>query len=86
MQRQKKLILKSRVSGEKSLMFLLFGQCTIEPATLEMWNHYTDDLRVLLTKMQAGQRREARGELARRVGEVFQGLSGNVNSAYTRSI
>lgn len=53
-----------------------------EPPTLEMWNHYADDLLAFLTKMQAGQRREARGELARRVGEVFQEFSGRTTPLY----
>jgi glutamate-ammonia-ligase adenylyltransferase len=35
--------------------------------TLETWQRYTDDLADLLQMMQAGQRREARGELAKRV-------------------
>jgi len=53
-----------------------------EPPTLEMWKHYADELIAFLTKMQAGQRREARGELARRVGEVFQELSGRTAPLY----
>jgi len=44
---------------------------TVQPVhrevTLETWQRYTDDLADLLQMMQAGQRREARGELAKRV-------------------
>ncbi len=40
----------------------------------EMWTQYSDDLLGLLRKTHAGQRREARGDLAKRVGEVFHGI------------
>jgi glutamate-ammonia-ligase adenylyltransferase len=44
---------------------------TVQPVhgeiTLETWQRYADDLADLLRMMQAGQRREARGELAKRV-------------------
>jgi glutamate-ammonia-ligase adenylyltransferase len=44
---------------------------TVQPAhgevTLETWRRYAADLADLLALMQAGQRREARGELAKRV-------------------
>jgi glutamate-ammonia-ligase adenylyltransferase len=50
--------------------------------TPEMWTRYANDLHALLAKMQAGQRRAARGELAKRVGEVFQGMSGNSSPLY----
>jgi [glutamine synthetase] adenylyltransferase / [glutamine synthetase]-adenylyl-L-tyrosine phosphorylase len=53
-----------------------------DPPTLEMWTRYADDLHGLLMKMQAGQRREARGDLAKRVGEVFQGIAGNATPLY----
>ena len=39
----------------------------------ELWQKYGADLHALLKMMQAGQRREARGELAIRVGAAFQG-------------
>jgi [glutamine synthetase] adenylyltransferase / [glutamine synthetase]-adenylyl-L-tyrosine phosphorylase len=38
----------------------------------ETWLRYTDELAALLTLMQAGKRREARSELAKRVGAAFQ--------------
>jgi glutamate-ammonia-ligase adenylyltransferase len=47
-----------------------------------MWTRYEDDLRALLVKMQAGQRREARGDLVKRVGGVFQGMTVNVTALY----
>jgi glutamate-ammonia-ligase adenylyltransferase len=53
-----------------------------ESPTNEMWTRYADDLHALLMKMQAGKRREARGELAKRVGEVFQGMTGDVSPLY----
>ena len=53
-----------------------------EPPTPEMWVRYTEELRTLLIKMQAGKRREAQGELAKRVGEAFQGISGIATPLY----
>jgi glutamate-ammonia-ligase adenylyltransferase len=53
-----------------------------EPPTQGMWARYTDDLRALLEKMQAGQRREARGELAKRVGKTFLGMAGDIGPLY----
>lgn len=41
-----------------------------------IWQTYTADLHHLLRRMRAGQRREARGELAVRVGQRFQSLPG----------
>jgi glutamate-ammonia-ligase adenylyltransferase len=41
-----------------------------------IWNTYTDDLHHLLRMMRSGQRREARGELAVRVGQMFKGIPG----------
>ncbi len=42
-----------------------------------VWERYTEELRSLVKMMQAGQRREARSELAKRVGAVFQGMRGS---------
>jgi glutamate-ammonia-ligase adenylyltransferase len=43
--------------------------------TPEIWAAYSSDLLDLLGQLDRGKRREARGVLAKRVGEVFQGLS-----------
>jgi glutamate-ammonia-ligase adenylyltransferase len=53
-----------------------------EQPTPEMWARYTADLGALLEKMQAGQRREARGELAKRVGKTFLGKAGDIGPLY----
>ncbi|MFO7583225.1 MAG: hypothetical protein R6W69_00735, partial [Anaerolineales bacterium] len=49
---------------------------TVKPVGLapdaETWLRYTDELLALLTLMQAGKRREARSQLAKRVGAAFQ--------------
>ena len=47
-----------------------------------MWTRYAEELHALLAKMQIGQRREAQGELAKRVGESFQGKPGDVSPLY----
>lgn len=46
------------------------------PPEAAIWNSYTADLHHLLRMMRTGQRREARGELAVRVGQRFQGIPG----------
>ena len=48
----------------------------------DMWAQYSIELQALLKKMQAGQRREAQGELAKRVGAAFQGQAGEVPPLY----
>ena len=46
------------------------------PPDESIWQTYTEDLHHLLRMMRAGQRREARGELAVRVGQSFEGVQG----------
>jgi glutamate-ammonia-ligase adenylyltransferase len=53
-----------------------------EPPQAEIWSRYADDLIPLLKKMRAGQRREARGELAKRVGAAFQAMSETMTPLY----
>lgn len=48
----------------------------LEPHSPEIWDRYTLELHDLLAKLRAGQRREARGALARRVGAAFEVLPG----------
>ncbi len=43
-----------------------------EPPDDSIWESYTNDLHHLLRMMRTGQRREARGELAVRVGQAYQ--------------
>lgn len=46
------------------------------PPDDSIWGSYTEDLHHLLRMMRAGQRREARGELAVRVGQMFKSVQG----------
>jgi glutamate-ammonia-ligase adenylyltransferase len=46
------------------------------PPDDSIWQSYTEDLHHLLRMMRTGQRREARGELAVRVGQRFQSVPG----------
>ncbi|MFL7793775.1 MAG: glutamine synthetase adenylyltransferase [Anaerolineae bacterium] len=59
---------EEKQEGQKPKIVDVF---TVEPVrgkvTQETWQHYTSDLTDLLRLMQAGQRREARGELAKLV-------------------
>ena len=50
-----------------------------EPPDDSIWESYTNDLHHLLRMMRTGQRREARGELAVRVGQAFQNISGKLS-------
>lgn len=76
--------LKMQTSGDHRIIVDVFTVRSIRsgPPTPEMWIRYADELHTLLLKMQAGQRREARGELAKRVGEVFLGTAGAVPPLY----
>jgi glutamate-ammonia-ligase adenylyltransferase len=47
-----------------------------DPPDDSIWDSYTKDLHHLLHRMRAGQRREARGELAVRVGQMFKSVPG----------
>ncbi len=47
-----------------------------EPHSPKIWDRYTLELYDLLAKLRAGQRREARGALAKRVGAAFQVIPG----------
>jgi [glutamine synthetase] adenylyltransferase / [glutamine synthetase]-adenylyl-L-tyrosine phosphorylase len=53
-----------------------------ETLTQETWSSYQTDLQSLLMKMQVGLQPEARGELVRKVGEVFQGSVGGIPPLY----
>jgi [glutamine synthetase] adenylyltransferase / [glutamine synthetase]-adenylyl-L-tyrosine phosphorylase len=50
--------------------------------TFDFWNSFTVDLESLIRKLQTGQRQEVQGELAKRVGETYQELSGNISHLY----
>jgi len=49
----------------------------VRPFTPDQWEQYTRDLTGLLQMMRAGRRREARGELAKRVGAAFDAIAGD---------
>ncbi|PWH12135.1 MAG: glutamine synthetase adenylyltransferase [Anaerolineae bacterium] len=50
-----------------------------EPHGPEIWSRYATELQELLAKLRAGQRREARGALAKRVGAAFQAVPGKAS-------
>jgi len=64
--------------GEKAKIVDVFTVQSIffEPPAESLWQAYTRDLFDLLRLFRSGQRREARGLLARRVGSAFQLLPG----------
>lgn len=49
-----------------------------EPPGSVIWETYTQDLFALLALFREGKRREARGQLAKRVGAAFQSVPGRV--------
>ncbi len=51
-----------------------------EPPAADIWDVYTLDLYNLLGKFRSGQRREARGQLAKRVGAAFQTVPGKISA------
>ena len=55
----------------------VFTVTSIVPSSADetIWDVYTKDLHHLLQMMRAGQRREARGELALRAGQTYQSIS-----------
>ncbi len=53
-----------------------------EPPGQETWNSYAKDLQSLLTLIRNGQRREARGQLAKRVGAAFEAVPGKATPLY----
>jgi glutamate-ammonia-ligase adenylyltransferase len=57
-----------------------------EPPNARVWTDYASDLNELLGMMRQDQRREARGQLAKRVGTVFQALPGKPAPLYTIDI
>jgi glutamate-ammonia-ligase adenylyltransferase len=60
----------------KSVHSPLPGREIPAPAVGQVWEAYSRDLYTLLGMFQAGQRREARGQLARRVGAAIQPVPG----------
>ncbi|MGQ9683108.1 MAG: glutamine synthetase adenylyltransferase [Anaerolineae bacterium] len=59
---------------------------TVRPAagtiTAELWPAYKADLMALLRRLEAGERREAQGELARRAAAVLRETAGPLPSLY----
>lgn len=49
---------------------------SVRPEQPDLWGRYSEDLNALLHRMRLGQRREARGELAKRVGAAYQAIPG----------
>jgi len=49
------------------------------PQNPEVWQTYAADLEALLARFRAGERREARGQLARRVGAAFPPAPGGIS-------
>lgn len=47
----------------------------VRPFSPNLWDQYTKELIALLQMMRAGRRREARGELAKRVGAAFHAIA-----------
>ncbi|MCS7259634.1 MAG: glutamine synthetase adenylyltransferase [Anaerolineae bacterium] len=73
---------KQRLGGSKKIVDVF----TVEPvrggSEPELWRHYRDDLAALLRMMQAGERRKARGELAKRVAAVMRDADTTVPTLY----
>jgi len=51
-------------------------------ASAEVWSRYAEDLTALLRRLQAGEQREAQGELAKRVAEVLRKIGSATTTLY----
>jgi glutamate-ammonia-ligase adenylyltransferase len=58
----------------------------VRPLAPDVWERYSEELVRLVELMRAGQRREARGALARRVGAAFEHVSGEETTLLPISI
>lgn len=64
-----------REAGKRKIVDV-FTVKPVRPFSPDLWGRYTQDLIALLRMMRAGRRREARGELAKRVGAAFHDVAG----------
>jgi glutamate-ammonia-ligase adenylyltransferase len=76
---RRKLSSSDEPDSRRKIVDVFTVQSTLStPPDASIWRSYTFDLHHLLLMMRTGQRREARGELAVRVGQMFKGVSGKV--------
>jgi len=68
-----------RLSRPKIVDVFTVESVYLEPHSAASWNQYTLELYDLLAKLRAGQRREARGALAKRVGAAFALVPGKTS-------
>jgi glutamate-ammonia-ligase adenylyltransferase len=80
--KNKKTIIQTQNSRRKIVDVFIVRSVRTETPNPEMWIAYTEELQSLLKKMQAGLYREASGEIAKRVGEVFHGKKGKSTLLY----
>lgn len=78
----KKAVTEKEESRQKIVDVFTVRSTGEQPATTETWARYSEDLLALLQKLQVGQRREAQGDLARRVGGGFPGSSKEIVPLY----
>lgn len=66
------LLLEQRPDSPKKIVDVFTVESVRGNGSLELWHSYRDDLAALLRMMQSGERRKARGELAKRVAAVMR--------------
>jgi glutamate-ammonia-ligase adenylyltransferase len=72
----------TREDSRRKIVDVFTVRSTQEEIAADVWLRYMDDLAGLLQLMQAGQRREARGELAKRVGGALRDITDAINTLY----
>lgn len=72
----------ARKDSRRKIVDVFTVQSVEEESATEIWLHYADDLAALLRLMHAGQRREARGELAKRLAAALRDAEGSTTPLY----
>jgi glutamate-ammonia-ligase adenylyltransferase len=72
----------SRRDSRRKIVDVLTVRPMYGEVTADTWVRYADDLAALLQLMHAGLRREARGELAKRVALALQEMTGPTTALY----
>ncbi len=73
---------RSYASARRKIVDVFTVQPVHGRASAEVWSRYAEELTALLRRLQAGEQREAQGELAKRVAEVLRKTDGAATTLY----
>lgn len=71
-----------RTDSRRKIVDVFTVSSVHQDVPVDIWLRYADDLASLLRLMQAGQRREARGELAKRVAVALREIGSSATTLY----